>query len=199
VFEHNKDIVRMTGIVWLIIGMLAGAAVGGILGSYRSCPDGSCPLASSPGRGALTGAVFSGFFTFILLGGGSCPLVSFLSGGGGAVSAEPYVSSLPSLNGENFDDSVAKGVVLVDFWADWCGPCQTQLPILDALAPEVQEDFAIAKVNVDEHKDLAKKYGVRRLPTLIFFRDGQPVKTLVGVHDPDALRKEFRALSGNGS
>ncbi|MDX9979618.1 MAG: thioredoxin [Lentisphaeria bacterium] len=144
----------------------------------------------------MTGAIFGGVFSFILAGGGSCP---FLPSPAREGSAAPYVSSLPALTAETFDGAVADGVVLVDFWAAWCGPCQRQLPILDALAPEVSEQFAIVKVNVDEQPELAKTYGISRLPTLVFFRAGKPVRTLVGTQSPEALKKAFAELPGGDS
>lgn len=186
----------MTGFGWLVVGGLVGAAIGGKLGASKPCPDGSCPLTSGAGRGALTGAIFGGVFAFLLAGGGTCPFVS----GRGGQSAEPaYVSSLPALTDETFTEAVAEGIVLVDFWAAWCGPCQRQLPILDALAPEVKDQFGIVKVNVDEQPELAKTYGISRLPTLVFFRDGKPVKTLVGTQSPEALKKAFAELPGGDS
>lgn len=125
------------------------------------------------------------------VGGGSCP---FRSPSESASPPGEHASTLPALTPETFPATVANGVVLVDFWASWCGPCQHQLPILEALAPTVKDRFAIAKVNVDEQEALAKEYGISRLPTLVFFRDGKPVQTLIGLHKADALLKAFAEL-----
>ena len=72
-----------------------------------------------------------------------------------------------------------KGLVLVDFWAPWCGPCKAISPVLDHLAKEIT-DVSIVKVNVDDHAELASKYGVRGIPTLILFKAGEIEETKVG-------------------
>ena len=86
------------------------------------------------------------------------------------------------LTKENFDAEVlrAKEPVLVDFWAEWCGPCRMIAPIIEELANEI-EGVKIGKINVDEQMELASQYKVMTIPTLIVFKDGQPVETSVGV------------------
>lgn len=79
--------------------------------------------------------------------------------------------------------------VLVDFWASWCGPCQTLGPIVDTLAGENDGKIAVGKVNVDENKGLAVKYGVRGIPTLLFFKGGAEVKRIVGVQSKGQLQQ----------
>ena len=94
---------------------------------------------------------------------------------GGDPSSAEYAAALTTLTPETFEKTVAEGVTLVDFWSPQCSACLKQMPVLTELAPEVEGKFKIAKVNVLDHYDLAKKYGIRRLPTLMFFRDGKPV------------------------
>ena len=85
------------------------------------------------------------------------------------------------------DEFVADNeVVLADFYADWCGPCQMIAPIVDRLASET--DAAVAKVDVDANQQLAAAYGVRGVPTLVLFADGEPVEEIVGVQGEDQLR-----------
>ena len=89
------------------------------------------------------------------------------------------------LNNENFNSEVKESnkVVLVDFYADWCGPCKMMSPIIDAIAKEVDDNFKICKLNVDEAQDIAYEYNVMSIPTLIIFKDGSVVNKLVGLQD----------------
>ena len=84
------------------------------------------------------------------------------------------------------------GVVLVDFWAAWCGPCKMIAPILDEVAEEMP-DAKITKVNVDEEQELAAKYGIRSIPTLIVFKDGEKVEQMVGVMPKAAIKAKLES------
>ena len=92
-----------------------------------------------------------------------------------------------ALNKENFEESIKSGVTLVDFWAEWCGPCQMMLPILDTFSDSMGDKMTVAKVNVDEAPEVAGQFRVMSIPTLIVFKDGQPVETLVGVQQAEQL------------
>ena len=94
---------------------------------------------------------------------------------------------LIELDSTTYDEATKSGVVLVDFWAPWCGPCKMQTPILEKVAAEVGDKAIIAKVNVDENPDLAAKYGIRSIPTLILLKDGENKQQFVGLQQQAAL------------
>ena len=99
-----------------------------------------------------------------------------------------------SLNKDNFEKSIANGVALVDFWAEWCGPCKMQLPIIEEFSSEMEGKATIGKVNVDEELELAQSFGIQSIPTLILFKDGKPVKKLVGLHSKESLYEEVNQV-----
>ncbi|MFI3117827.1 thioredoxin [Streptococcus suis] len=89
----------------------------------------------------------------------------------------------------NFEVETQEGIVLVDFWAPWCGPCRMQAPILEQLADEVDEDeLRIYKMDVDENPNTARQFGIMSIPTLLFKKDGQVVKQVAGVHTKDQIK-----------
>ena len=94
-----------------------------------------------------------------------------------------------------FDESVikAKVPVLVDFWAPWCGPCRMVAPVVDELAEEYDGKVNFVKINVDDNPKVTSQYGVMSIPTLIIFKDGQPVSNIVGFRPKDELKKSLEA------
>ncbi|MEO1038776.1 MAG: thioredoxin TrxA [Pseudomonadota bacterium] len=90
--------------------------------------------------------------------------------------------AIKAVSDDSFEADVLKanGPVLVDFWAEWCGPCKQIAPALDAIAGERGEALTIAKVNIDENQQTPAKYGVRGIPTLIIFKNGEPVAHKIG-------------------
>lgn len=99
-----------------------------------------------------------------------------------------------NLNKDNFEQSISSGVALVDFWAEWCGPCKMQLPIIEEFSSEMEGKATVGKVNVDEELELAQSFGIQSIPTLILFKDGKPVKKLVGLHSKESLYEEVNQV-----
>jgi len=97
-------------------------------------------------------------------------------------------------NKESFDAALAEGkLMMVDFWAVWCGPCRMLAPMVDDLAEKYAGKVVVGKVNVDEEQELAIRYGVMSIPTVIFFKDGKEIDRKVGVMPPDAFTKVLDA------
>lgn len=97
--------------------------------------------------------------------------------------------SVVTLTNENFDREVmeAQVPVLIDFWAEWCGPCRMQSPIVDEVAEELGEKVKVCKVNVDEQSALALKYGIMNIPTLVFMKKGEFQNKMIGLTDKQTL------------
>jgi thioredoxin 1 len=89
----------------------------------------------------------------------------------------------------NFEDETKQGVVLVDFWAEWCGPCRRLAPTVDALATEFDGRATVAKLNVDENPNVPGKFAIRGIPTLLLFKEGQLADTIVGLAAKDDIAK----------
>lgn len=103
----------------------------------------------------------------------------------------------PQINESNFDELVKgeNGVVLVDFWAPWCGPCRILGPIIEEVAQQA-DGVTVSKINVDENPALAEQYGVRSIPTVIIFKNGNPVEQVVGVRSKEDYLKLIQNHQG---
>lgn len=101
------------------------------------------------------------------------------------------------IGADNFEQEVEKSdqVVLVDFFADWCGPCKMLAPVLDELAEETDGKAKIGKINVDQERDLAKKFRVMSVPSILFFKDGKEMDRMVGAHSKEDLLAKIDSLA----
>ena len=101
---------------------------------------------------------------------------------------------------ETFDQEVIQSEkpVIVDFWAEWCGPCHAVSPVLDKIAEERADELRLVKINVDEEQDLMIRYGVQSIPTIVLFRDGEPAAAVIGAQPKGAIERAL-GLSENGA
>jgi len=103
-------------------------------------------------------------------------------------------ANIANLDSSSFKTTIASSTpVLVDFWAPWCGPCKAIAPILEELATELGSKVSITKVNVDDNEGIASEYGIRAIPTMLLFKNGQVVDTIVGMMPKAALKDKLLA------
>jgi thioredoxin 1 len=112
-----------------------------------------------------------------------------------SLTKENHMANIIEITVDNFDTEVLKaGVpVLVDFWAPWCGPCRAVAPMLETINQELQGKVKFVKVNVDDHQQLAVRFGVQAIPTLIIFKNGQAVDRIVGMIPREQISSHLQA------
>lgn len=110
-------------------------------------------------------------------------------------NAKPVANSkkIKVFNNKNFKTATKRGVVLVDFWAPWCAPCKIIAPVLNDIA-DSQNEFMVAKVNVDHNQQLAQRFKVRNIPTMLILKDGKEAGRIVGVKTKRTILKEVQAV-----
>jgi thioredoxin 1 len=97
------------------------------------------------------------------------------------------------LTAATFEEAVKEGVTLVDFWAPWCGPCRMIAPVIEELAEDFEGKATIAKVNTDEEQDIAVKFGIRSIPTVMIFKNGEVVDQMIGAASKQAFEEKINA------
>lgn len=170
-------------IIHLSLGLLIGGGLGAILGYFGKCTSGACPLTANPWRGAFVGALIGGLFAF-----SAVPSTAAIPKG---EQASLQIGSV-----EEFERYVlnANKPVLVDFYADWCGPCRRLAPTIEQLAKEYEGRAVVSKLNVDQLGELAQRYGIQGIPAVLFFQDGEEVHRLVGGQRKTAYEKVLDEL-----
>ncbi len=98
------------------------------------------------------------------------------------------------LTDDNFETTIKEGVTMVDFWAPWCGPCRMIAPIIEELSEDFDGKATIAKVNTDEEQDISVKYGIRSIPAILFFKDGEVVDQMIGAASKDAFAEKINSI-----
>lgn len=101
---------------------------------------------------------------------------------------------IKTVSDQEFAQVIETGIVMIDFWAAWCGPCNTLAPVIEEVAKEM-EGLTIGKVNVDDYPELAGKYGVMSIPSLLFFKDGNLMDSSIGVVSKSIILKKLERLS----
>lgn len=106
------------------------------------------------------------------------------------IAAVPESERIITLTDKNFQNQIKKGLVMVDFWAEWCMPCKVMGPVLNELAEDSNFKAVVAKLNVDHYQPVSQKFGIRGIPTLRLFKDGKEVERIVGIKPKDFLIKQ---------
>jgi len=169
----------------LLIGGGIGATAGALLGYFGKCTSGACPLTANPWRGAFVG---------LLVG------LAFGASSIGGCSRRTAADNVPHIESEEeFTQKVlqADKPVLVDFYADWCGPCVKLAPTIAKLHGEYQGRAHVYKLNVGESPSLARRYGVSAIPRVILFRGGEPANDWTGIKQADTYRQALDAAMGS--
>jgi thioredoxin 1 len=173
----NRKKGDMKMITKLILGGVLGGLIGAAVGYAGKCAGGSCPLACNPIGGTLFGALIGALMVSSAV---SAPVATEKAATGAAGGEKDKVVQIQ--DAAQMESVLAKNkVVLVDFYADWCGPCRMLKPTIHEIASEYEGRVAVVSVNVDNAGDVAEKYGISSIPDIRIFADGKSVERLIGV------------------
>lgn len=164
-------------IVKTILGILIGAGIGAVIGHFGKCSSGGCPLTANPFRGAIYGAVMGALFA---LSSAKAPKPEPNAPGEQAVPGEGVIHiSTP----EEFNRYVvqAKMPCLADFYSNGCPPCRRLAPTIEKLAEKYRGRAVICKINTDAAPQLARQFGIRSIPAVLFFANGQESQRIIGL------------------
>jgi len=169
----------------IVFALTIGAALGGALGYYGKCTTGTCPLTSTPKRGALYGLALAALFV----------LPNVMSRARDVVPENSSVVRIKTI--ANFEQQIvrATGPVLVDFWSPTCPPCRKLGPVIETLADEYKDRAVVAKVNVNNLPDLARKYSISSIPAVILFSNGQEAQRIIGYNTKETYANALNKLS----
>jgi thioredoxin 1 len=172
----------------LIGSLLIGGALGAALGYFGKCSTGACPLTANPWRGAVFGALLGLMF-------------HFASGRGSSATVNASTPNVSRIQESQFEAEVVQSTlpVVVDFYASWCGPCKVLSPMLDDLAGPLTNKVKFVKINVDEATTLAQRLEIQGVPTLMFFKRGKVVDSLVGLPSGGTLKMRLESLAKVGA
>ncbi len=188
--------------IQMVVGLLIGGGLGALMGYFGKCTTGACPLTANPWRGGFIGALIGGLFAFSA--GSSRPVASAKPAEASVLKApanHPQTGPRHIASAEEFESAVLKAdkPVLVDFYADWCGPCRMLAPTIEKLAKQYDGRAVVAKVNVDRLSQVAQRYGIQGIPAVLIFNKGKEVQRLVGVRSAGGYAKMLDKLVGQAS
>ena len=172
----------------LIPCALIGGGIGAALGYFGKFSPEKWPLIANWQRGAISGLMVGVVFFFV-------------TGVGGSAGMNKSTPNVTYITGAEFEAGVIHSPkpVVADFYATWCGPCKILSPRLDALAGSFTNRIKFVKINVDESPDLAQRFNIQGIPTLLFFKDGKVVDSVVGLMSSDDLKSHLEALTGTNT
>lgn len=171
--------------IQLFTGLLIGGSLGAAMGYLGKCSTGTCPLTANPWRGAFLGALIGGLFAWT--SGASVSVAEAAETGRVAT----HITSVA-----DFESRALRAArpVLVDFYSNSCPPCRTLAPTIDKLAKQYQGRAVVCKVDVTQLPQLATRYGIEGIPTVLFLKDGREVQRLVGAHPQGTYARILDAL-----